>query len=70
MLETDGSLDILLLEIQFGEILELLIYLVNLYNAAVSIYYTRKMAELLIEKESLISYFIFIRRDFNLYYIN
>lgn len=70
MLRTDGSSDILLLEIQLRETPEPPIYLVNLYNAPVASQYAEKAAEQLMGRESLMSFPVFVAEDLNLHHID
>lgn len=45
----------LLLKLQIGAVLELVIYVLNLYNVPINSYYSGKAAELLMKNRSLIS---------------
>lgn len=60
----------LLLEIQVGVIPKLLIYVLNLCNALINSYYSRKTAELLMKSRLLMSNRVFLEGDFNLHHID
>lgn len=70
LLKTDGSQDMLLLEIQMGAALKPLIYVLNLYNALINSHHSRRTTELLMKNQLLMSNQVLIRRDLNLYHID
>lgn len=70
LLETDGSQDMLLLEIQVGTVSEPPTYVLNLYNTPVNCHHLGRAAELLIKSRSLMLNLVLIRGDLNLHHIN
>ena len=70
LLETNGSQDMLLLEIQVGAASEPPIYMLNLYNAPINSHHSGKAAELSMKSQSLMSNRVLIGGDLNLHHID
>ena len=70
LLETNGSQDMLLLEIQLGAASEPPIYVLNLYNAPINSHHSGRAVELLMKSQSLMSNRVLIRGDLNLHHID